>query len=286
MKEIFYNIPEFKGYYYPYDDDKILEELFSNTVFMPYNPEEKLFGYTQKLIAKVYIAANFSKKRKFILEELINFFANLLITILHEQFRHYLKMLIFYNSFIYNKNIELLSKTDLPIDKDDEIYLNILKYTEKYNNKNSNTLELPNEVDGGHRLEILLLGKIIGNLFVIASFNLFKKSTWKKSLKDHLKYIIKINSNVESKELMAEKKKLEKISVDTIKNDKDYCEFLKLLIEEYASNKEIEFNKDITINVGYSSSRKKLDFYNEDNGLILNLNYSTFRENFGKDCNM
>ena len=36
LKEIYYNIPEFKQFFYPYDNKDILDELFNNTKFMPF----------------------------------------------------------------------------------------------------------------------------------------------------------------------------------------------------------------------------------------------------------
>ena len=74
---------------------------------MPFYNNKIIYGYTEKLIRKIYISSNFNEDFK--IEPLINFFANLLITILHEQAKHYMKLLIYFNSFIYNQNSELLS---------------------------------------------------------------------------------------------------------------------------------------------------------------------------------
>ena len=88
------------------------------------------------------------------LKPLITFFVNLLITIIHEQANYYLKILIYFNSFIYNKNSEILSDKKLLLEKEDnKIYLNILKYTATYNSK-ENSVKIPNEIDWEHRLEI------------------------------------------------------------------------------------------------------------------------------------
>ena len=199
MKEIFYkyNVPEFKGFSYPFEDKDIINELFQNTIFMPFSPSQKILGYTQKLTAKIYIASNFEKiKHNFCFEELLNFFTNLLITTLHEQFNHYLKMLVYYNSFIYNKNIECMSELNLSTQNEDDIFRNIMKTFQKYNYKNKSTLKLPYEIDGGHKLEILLFGKILGDLFTSASLYIFRYSTWKKPLTEHLYNIIQINSKM------------------------------------------------------------------------------------------
>ena len=282
MKEIFYNVPEFKGFSYPFEDKDILNELFQNTIFMPYCPSQKLLGYTQKLTAKIYIASNFEKiKYNFSFEELLNFFTNLLITTLHEQFKHYLKMLIYYNSFIYNKNIELMSELNLSTKNEDDIFRNIMKNCQKYNYKNKNTLKLPYEIDGGHKLEILLFGKILGDLFTSASLYIFRYSTWKKPLTEHLDNIMQINSAIDSPLLNKEKENNEILKVKDIKNNKDNCDFISLLLKEYISIKKIE-KEEITINLSYSSSRKAINQVQNVDEIKINPNFFTTRNYVGR----
>ena len=286
MKEIFYNVPEFKGFYYPFEDKDIINELFQNTIFMPYCPSQKLLGYTQKLTAKIYIASNFEKiKHNFCFEELLNFFTNLLITTLHEQFKHYLKMLIYYNSFIYNKNIELMSELNLSTKNEDDIFRNIMKTFQKYNYKNKSTLKLPCEIDGGHKLEILLFGKILGDLFTSASLYIFRYSTWNKPLTEHLDNIMQINSNIDSPLLNKEKENNEILNVKDIKNNKDNCDFISLLLTEYISIKKIE-KEEITINLSYSSSRKAINQFQNEDEIKINLNFFTTRNYTRRDCDM
>lgn len=281
IKEVFYNTPEFKNFLYPFDDEKMLKEVFENTWFMPYkNKNSDLCAYTEKLIAKIFIPANFrSPKDDFDIEALINFFANLLITILHEQFKHYLKMLIFYNSFIYEKKIDILSNNNLSLnDKDDEIYLNIIKFSEKYNNPKKKKVNLPLCIDGGHKLEIMLFGNIIYDIFISASLYIFTYSSWKKNIKEHLIDFIKLNSKKDNSI------PIKSLKIKDIENNKDIPEFLILILEKYLKIKKIK-NGIININTKYCSSRRISKDNTNNYGVIdINLGYSTKFNRERRDC--
>ena len=166
-----------------------------------------LYVYTEKLIAKILIPANLDAKNNFCIELLINFFTNLLITILHEQFKHYLKTLIYYNSFRNSKKEEILSNRNIlfDINEENELYLNIIKYTEKYNNSRTSEIIIPKEIDGGHLLEILLFGNIINEIHITASFDIFFNSSWKADIKTHFLRFITLISSIISDELSKQK---------------------------------------------------------------------------------
>ena len=184
---------------------------------MPFYYNKKKYAYTEKLFGKIFISSNFNDN--FELEPLIIFFANLLITIIQEQINHYLKNLIYYNSFIYEKN-SANGKNIIIQKEDNEIYLNILKFTEKYNNSKSQYLFIVKEIDIGYKLQILLFGKILGELSILGAFDIFRLSSWKKNIKEHLERFIKINSmNEKEKELLNERKKFENINIKIIEND-------------------------------------------------------------------
>ena len=61
---IYYNCSEFKDYLYPFEDKEILNELFNNTIFLPFHDNNKSFGLTEKLIGKVFIGSNFKGEFK------------------------------------------------------------------------------------------------------------------------------------------------------------------------------------------------------------------------------
>ena len=285
MKDIFYNTPEFKEFLYPFEDEKILDELFENLIFLPLYSSDKLYGVTQKLIGKVYIAANIKSNNEiklFKFEELINFFAILLVTILHEQFKHYLRMLIFFNSFIYNKNIELISNTNLEINDDnDGIFFSILsknKNNYNYNNK----INLPKLIDGGHKLEILLFGEILGNIRAGASLDVFNSSSWNKTISQHLEDFMQLNQpnkNINPKQTL---------SLENLKENKDIPQFLIKLLEQHCKINCID-NGIIEINNQFSSSRitgvtsKNID---DNNNIIIDTDYCTEIIRTKRDCDM
>ena len=280
MKEIYYNTQEFNNFLYPYEDDDILNELFNNTIFLPFYNNKKIYGYTEKLLAKIYISSNFNDN--FEIEPLIIFFANLLITILHEQAKHYIKLLIYFNSFIYKENCEILGDNDVKVEKEDnQIFLNILRNTEKYNNPKKTSFILPEEIDGGHKLEILLFGKILGDISILGALDIFRFSTWKKNIKEHLERFIKINSmNEYEKELLNERKKFNNFNIKIIENDQDYPQFLKLLLKEFIKTKNIK-DGNIEINIKYSSKRKIID---ADAHISFNVKFSQNFIRNGSDC--
>ena len=109
---------------------------------------------------------------KFIIK--LSFILNITI---HEQLKHYIKSLIFFNSFRYGGNKYIESDEDL--DNEENKYLEGLmlkKKTKKVNLKGK---------DGGHRTEILLYGEVLEKLTSLQGLKMFYYSTWKTSIKEH-----------------------------------------------------------------------------------------------------
>ena len=178
-----------------------------------------------------------------------------------------------------------MSELNLSTKDEDDIFRNIMKTFQKYNYKNKSTLKLPCEIDGGHKLEILLFGKILGDLFTSASLYIFRYSTWNKPLTEHLDNIMQINSNIDSPLLNKEKENNEILNIKDIKNNKDNCDFISLLLKEYISIKKIE-KEEITINLSYSSSRKAINQFQNEDEIKINLNFFTTRNYTRRDCDM
>ena len=101
LKDIFYLTEEFNEFEYPFNNDEIFEEKFSYTTFLPVN-YTKLPEYTQNEYPDILIAVNmrnpFPKYSD--LSDIICDLSEILIICIHEQFKHYLKALIYYN-FIF-----------------------------------------------------------------------------------------------------------------------------------------------------------------------------------------
>ena len=283
MKEIFYNTPEFMDFLYPFDDDEILDELFDNIIFLPLKSNGNLYGYTQKLLGKIYIPANINitdiNEKDFTIEKLINFFAILIITILHEQFKHYMKMLIYFNSFIYNKNIDLLSDNLEINDDNNKIFFSIL--SKNKNNINKKNINLPKIIDGGNKLEILLFGDIIGDIYVRASFDIFNASSWNLSISQHLERFTEINQKGKD----CQKETLE---IDTLEKNENVSKFLILLLKEYSKIKNINDRK-IEVNNQYCSSRisyNNLENFDDNNNIIIDTSYYDNIYRTKRDCDM
>ena len=178
-----------------------------------------------------------------------------------------------------------MSELNLSTQNEDDIFRKIMKHFQKYNYSNKNTLKIPYEIDGGHKLEILLFGTILGDLFTSASLYIFRYSTWKKPLTEHLDNIMQLNSKIDSPLLNKEKENNEILKFKDIKNNKDNCDFISLLLKEYILIKKIE-KEEIPINLSYSSSRKVINQFKNEDEIEINLNFFTTRNYTGRDCNM
>ena len=283
MKEIFYNTPEFMDFLYPFDNDEILDELFDNIIFLPMKSNGNLYGHTQKLLGKIYVPANINithiSEKDFTIEKLINFFANLLITILHEQFKHYMKMLIYFNSFIYNKNIDLLGDNLEINDDNNKIFFSIL--SKNKNNNNKKYINLPKIIDGGNKLEILLFGDILGDIYVPASLDIFNASSWNLSISQHLERFEKINQ----KGIYCQKETLE---IDKLEKNENVSKFLILLLKEYCNIKNINDRK-IEVNNQYFSTRISYNNwknFDDNNNIIIDTSYYDTIYRTKRDCDM
>ena len=173
LEEIYYLTPEFNDFRYPLKDDEILEEMIDNTVFLPYD-RQILCAYAEKQFSKIYIATKLLKEDYFqndlskILIE-ISFIINSLI---REQFKNYINMLLFYNSFRFKKNKRLNSN----ISGFEQEKLFIDKIRLKYSvNKN---VKLKPVIDIGYKEEIYLYGKVLNQLYLSGALFLFDKKSW------------------------------------------------------------------------------------------------------------
>ena len=131
FKEIFYLTEEFKDFLYPFEGEEkynIFNEMFENTKFYPFE-FDYLNGYTNKILPKILISSIIKDGSN--LEKIIINFTHILNTMFHEQMKHYIKMLIHYNSLRLSLSVSLESDKYL---KDDtfEKYLKIVKKKKKF----------------------------------------------------------------------------------------------------------------------------------------------------------
>ena len=111
LNDIYYLCPEFSDFEYPLKNDAILKEMFENTFFIPCE-SKKLYGYTQKNLISVFIPVNINNENSNLLEKFIIKLSFILNTTIHEQLKHYIKSLIFFNSFRYGGNKYIESDED------------------------------------------------------------------------------------------------------------------------------------------------------------------------------
>ena len=104
IKDIYYISYEFNDFLYPLEDDEIFNELFDLTNFLPFT-NETIMGFTQKEIPEVLIPVNLNKQEPSAKDfsEIVCHLAQILNTCIHEHIKHYIKALIFYNSFPLGK---------------------------------------------------------------------------------------------------------------------------------------------------------------------------------------
>ena len=131
FKEIFYLTEEFKDFLYPFEGEEkynIFNEMFENTKFYPFE-FDYLNGYTNKILPKILISSIIKDGSN--LEKIIINFTHILNTMFHEQMKHYIQMLIHYNSLRLSLSVSLESDKYL---KDDtfEKYLKIVKKKKKF----------------------------------------------------------------------------------------------------------------------------------------------------------
>ena len=244
LQEIFYATPEFQDFKYPLLDKEILEEMIDNTVFLPYYYDE-LNWYTQKQFAKVYIATNLSEDdfNKRNISKIIIEIGHILINIIHEHFKHYIKDLLFYNSFRFNHKKRLFS--DISDCNQKNFYLDTIR--KKYSkNKKEQFTPL---VNWKNRIEIYLYGNIFNHLYLGGAISMFDICFWKKSILDHLEDFN--GNNRPSNEFI-------QLSIDEINNKYNIDYFLKQICIQF--NKFYKCNNQIVLNFSTSAERSN-DIY-------------------------
>jgi len=221
MKDIFYLCPEFNEFAYPLDDDEIFNEIFDYTLFVPFNTEV-LHGFTQKEIPEIIIPVNLENPKETDLSKIICQLTQILNTTIHEQTKHYLKSLIFYNSFRFN--IKKRINSNLYDHGEETKYIQAILQKTKTNNNINNV-----KIDGGNKAEIFLYGKILDKIYFYQAIELFKYSNWEMTITEHIQTFQNKNTLVNSL-----------VSFDTIKKNKDLSDFIKTFIVKF----EKSFNKD------------------------------------------
>ena len=204
--------------------------MIDNTIFLPYD-HQILHGYTQKQFTKIYISSKFIKENyykedisKVLIE--ITFMLN---TLIHEIFKHYIKRLLFYNSFRFKENKRLDS--DLAGYEQDKSFMdNIrLKYLiDKY-------ISLKPVINGGNRAEIYLYGNVLTRLYLSGALYLFDKKTWNLPVYKHLEQFNENNKSFPDK----------KQTIEDLKNDANIFDFFKEIINQFIKYYECDIKMNL-----------------------------------------
>ena len=218
IRDIYYLTPEFKDFLFPFYDKDILNELIESTIFLPF-PNHPLMGYTQKEIPEILIPVNFNKKydsSSLDFSDIVCQISQFLNTCIHEHIKHYIKALIFYNSFPLKLNSRKYSNC-FEMNEERKIVEKILK---KNNSKKYRLFP----IDGGEKGEVLMHGDVLDNINFGQSLELFKKDNWYKSIPAHIQNFIasKENKNV-----------LQFVTLKEIENSEEFCKFYKILAKKY-----------------------------------------------------
>ena len=271
LQDIYYLCPEFEEFEYPFKNDDILNEMFENTYYIPCN-SDYLYGYTQQNLLSIFIPVSFEDQINNYLEYFVIRLGFILNTTIHEQLNHYIKALLFYNSFRFGKSKH--------IENDEELNNNVNVYLEGLMSKKGNKNKSIDGKDGCLRTEILLYGEVLERLTCIQGLKMFYISTWKKSIENHF---LDFKDNY--------KKQLENnpsvlggsyFDLKNVLKDPDVCSFFKRLLEKFIQHKNIK-NNNLVIDLNYSVKKKSESLNNGFNTKInidyeINFNRSNIRD--------
>ena len=238
IKDIYYLSLDFKDFLFPFDDEEILDELFETTIFLPF-PNDPLLGFTQKERPSVLIPVNLKQSNPSLsnFSEIICQLSQIINTCLHEHLKHYIKTLIFYNSFPLGLNGRIGSNLSEINEERDLINRILIK-----NNNNSSIL-----LDGGEKDEVLLYGNVLKNIYFGQALELFKYDNWQKSIPEHIQNFINCKNN---------KKKNEDICLEEIIADNELCLFYKLLVKKFIEH--FRESKRNIVNYNYQTFSAKM----------------------------
>ena len=272
IKDIFYLSPEFNDFLYPLEDNEIFKEIIEYTNFFPIYGKI-LHEYTQKGIPDIIIPVNleYEVPEEIHISKIVCDLSMIVSTCIHEQLKHYLKSLIFYNSFRFN--VSMKYNNELYNYDEENKYINgILTRTHNQGNYS--------KIDCGDKAEIYLFGKILDFIYFPQAFELFKKSNWDKEI---IEFIDNFNKSKPKKENTLV------LSIKQINTNDDLCEFIKIFLNKFmksVNNEEfIEFQNFTS---SYRRTIKKYNNYSleQDNIIFQNNCYINIKRNYIFDASL
>ena len=259
IRDIYYLCPDFNEFCFPFDDKDILEEMFDITEFVPF-PNASLWGLTQKEVPEMLIPSVLTKDNPLYgnFSDMVCDLSQILNSSIHEHIRHYIKALIFYNSFQFGIT-KRISSNLYELDEERRLINSILK-------KNKNEYDnIP--LDGGHKAEVLLYGNILSRIYFPQSLELFKLSNWDKTIPEHIKNFNSCRNKKQS---------FENMKISKILNDNDYSEFYKLFVKKFKQFYMKENDNIIIYNNDTSSQKTSININKEEKKDYIVYDNNTF----------
>ena len=224
IRDIYYLNPEFSEFAFPLEDNEIVNEIMNYTILLPFS-SSKTYGYTQKEFPLIIVAVNILKYQNNInVSQILNIYSQIINTYIHEQAKHYLKSLVFYNSF--RAKVQKRINSDLFNYGEEQYFIEGLR--QKFNGAKK-IKKIP--IDGGEKAEIYLYGEILGIIKFHQAIELYKISNWDKTIPQH----IELFRNSPNKNKNEEYEKIE-----NLKKNKDYSEFFIKIIEIFDKLKKFK----------------------------------------------
>jgi len=261
MKDIFYLSYEFNDFLYPLEDDDIFEELFDLTNFLPFKNETTM-GFTQKEIPEVLIPVNFDKKEPSAedFSEIVCHLSQILNTCIHEHIKHYIKALIFYNSFPLGIKKRIFSDL-LEINEERKLVNKILK-------KNKNEYATV-ELDGGEKAEVFMYGNLLKKIYFGQALELFKKKNWEKTIPQH------ISSFNAAKNYTSQ---IKFFTLEQIINNDEFCDFFKIIAKKFKKYYLKKKDEKFIFNYAASSTKSPAGMGAGENHGLFKFDYSVYVE--------
>ena len=261
IKDIFYMSNEFNDFLYPLEDDEIFEELFDLTNFLPFS-NGTIMGFTQKEIPEVLIPCNLNKKEPSAedFSEIICHFAQILNTCIHEHIKHYIKALIFYNSFPLGLKKRIFSDLH-EINEEKKLVNKILK-----KNKNEYTSV---ELNDDEKVEVFMYGNLLKKIYFGQALELFKISNWDKTIPEHiLTFNTAKNYNLQMKFC----------TLEQIINNDEFCDFFKIIAKKFKKYYLKKKGEKFIFNYAVSSTKSPVGMGDGENHERFKFDYSVYVE--------
>ena len=261
IKDIFYITYEFNEFLYPLEDDEIFNELFDLTNFLPLT-NETIMGFTQKEIPEILIPVNLNKQEPSAedFSEIVCQLAQILNTCIHEHIKHYIKALIFYNSFPLGIKKRIFSDL-LEINEERKLVNKILK-------KNKNEYASV-ELDGGGKAEVFMYGNLLKKIYFGQALELFKIKNWDKTIPEH---ILTFNAakNYNSQ--------IKFCTLEQIISNNEFCDFFKIIAKKFKKYYLKKKDEKFIFNFAASSTKSPVGMGDGENHELLKFDYSVYVE--------